>query len=131
MLGIRSNRSTLFEKHVAEVLGIRVIAIDEIKEQGIGRAVAEAIQRATDGTHRQPIRFAFTSWLLGCRHERGQAEIQDFWAQLRDHDVRQLEVAVNESSLVHCGHGLSEPADQIGHLARRCEWLIGSHQVAQ
>jgi agmatinase len=50
LIGIRSNRNTLFESHVAEELGIRTFTIDEVKETGIRRVVQEAIGLANDGT---------------------------------------------------------------------------------
>jgi agmatinase len=50
LIGIRSNRNTLFERHVAEELGIRYFTIDEVKETGIRRVMQEAISLANDGT---------------------------------------------------------------------------------
>jgi arginase family enzyme len=50
LIGIRSNRSTWFEKQAADQLGIGVITIDQVKESGIRQAMAAAIERATDGT---------------------------------------------------------------------------------
>jgi agmatinase len=50
LIGIRSNRNTLFEKYVAEELGIRYFTIDEVKETGIEAVVREAIGLAKDGT---------------------------------------------------------------------------------
>ncbi len=50
LIGIRSNRNTIYEKDVAEELGIRFFTIDEIKETGIKAVMQEAIQLAADGT---------------------------------------------------------------------------------
>jgi agmatinase len=50
LIGIRSNRNTLFEIHVAEELGIRYFTIDEAKAKGISHVVQEAIGLANDGT---------------------------------------------------------------------------------
>lgn len=49
-IGIRSNRSTLFERAVAKSLGIRAMTIDEVKASGIEAAVREAIRIAGRGT---------------------------------------------------------------------------------
>jgi agmatinase len=49
-IGIRSNRSTYFERLVAEELGIRVFPIDEVKRSGMDAVMAEALARAGDGT---------------------------------------------------------------------------------
>ena len=49
LIGIRSNRSTLFEQTVAQELGIRVFTIDEVKESGMKAVMHEAIGLATDG----------------------------------------------------------------------------------
>lgn len=49
-IGIRSNRSTIYERTVAKELGIRVFTIDEIKRVGMERVMSEAIEIATDGT---------------------------------------------------------------------------------
>lgn len=54
LIGIRSNRNTMFEKYVAEELGIRFFTIDEVKETGIKYVMQEAIQltnRGTDGIY--------------------------------------------------------------------------------
>jgi len=50
LIGIRSNRNTMFEKYVAEELGIRYFTIDEIKERGIKSIMHEAVQVVTEGT---------------------------------------------------------------------------------
>jgi arginase family enzyme len=50
LIGIRSNRSTLFEQTVAQELGIRVLTIDEVKESGMKAVIHEAIRLANDGT---------------------------------------------------------------------------------
>ncbi len=49
-IGIRSNRNTIFERYVAEELGIRYFTIDEVKEAGIRQVVGEALRLATEGT---------------------------------------------------------------------------------
>jgi arginase family enzyme len=49
-IGIRSNRNTIFERHVAEELGIRFFTIDEVKRIGMNEVVAEAVRLATEGT---------------------------------------------------------------------------------
>lgn len=50
MIGIRSNRNTIFEKHVAEELGIPIFTIDKVKETGMKEIVHEAIRLAREGT---------------------------------------------------------------------------------
>jgi agmatinase len=50
LIGIRSNRNTMFEKYVAEELGIRFFTIDEVKETGIKHVIQEAIQLVNKGT---------------------------------------------------------------------------------
>jgi arginase family enzyme len=50
LIGIRSNRNTLFEKYAAAELGIRYVTIDEVKETGMKPVMKEAISRASDGT---------------------------------------------------------------------------------
>jgi len=50
LIGIRSNRSTIFEKTVAQELGIRVFTIDEVKESGMGTVMQEAVRLAEEGT---------------------------------------------------------------------------------
>ena len=50
LIGIRSNRSTIFEQTVAEQLDIRVFTIDEVKEVGMTRVMQEAVRIANDGT---------------------------------------------------------------------------------
>lgn len=49
-IGIRSNRSTNFERLVARELGIRAYNVDEVKSRGIGVVIDEAIERASEGT---------------------------------------------------------------------------------
>jgi agmatinase len=49
-IGIRSNRSTYFERLAAEELGIRVFTIDEVKRIGMDAVMEEALARAGDGT---------------------------------------------------------------------------------
>ena len=49
-IGIRSNRSTIYERTLAEALGVRVFTIDEVKRDGMERVIAEAIEIASDGT---------------------------------------------------------------------------------
>jgi arginase family enzyme len=49
-IGIRSNRSTLYEKTLADLLGVKVFTIDEVKRLGMERVIAEAIEIASDGT---------------------------------------------------------------------------------
>jgi len=49
-IGIRSNRSTLFEVSTAKFLGIRVFTIDELKDRGIKDVMREAIQIVNEGT---------------------------------------------------------------------------------
>jgi agmatinase len=49
-IGIRSNRSTIFERNVAEFLGMRVFTIDEVKKAGMETVMREAIRLASDGT---------------------------------------------------------------------------------
>jgi arginase family enzyme len=54
IIGIRSNRNTIFEKHVADELGIRFFTIDEVKHCGIKEVVQEAVRLAkkdTDGLY--------------------------------------------------------------------------------
>lgn len=53
-IGTRSNRNTIFEKNVAEQMGIRFFAIDEVKERGMKDVIHEAIQLVsteTDGIY--------------------------------------------------------------------------------
>jgi arginase family enzyme len=50
IIGVRSNRSTIFENLAAKKLGVRVITIDEVKDRGMKDVMAEAITRANDGT---------------------------------------------------------------------------------
>lgn len=50
IIGLRSNRNTIFERYVAEELGIRFFTIDEVKETGIRQVVDEALRLATEGT---------------------------------------------------------------------------------
>ena len=49
-IGIRSNRNALDERQLAEELGVRIYAVDEVKERGIREVVGEAIDIAADGT---------------------------------------------------------------------------------
>lgn len=49
-IGIRSNRNALEERQLAEALGVRIYAIDEVKERGIREVMADAIAIASDGT---------------------------------------------------------------------------------
>lgn len=49
-IGIRSNRNSLEERQLAEALGVRIYAIDEVKERGIREVMADAIAIASDGT---------------------------------------------------------------------------------
>jgi agmatinase len=53
-IGIRSVRTTLYERAVADELGIRIFTIDEVKARGMAAVVAEAIAIAgkdTDGIY--------------------------------------------------------------------------------
>jgi len=50
IIGVRSNRSTVFERQVAETLGVGFVTIDQVKDGGIRGVVADAIRRATEGT---------------------------------------------------------------------------------
>ncbi|MEO0410514.1 MAG: arginase family protein [Pseudomonadota bacterium] len=50
IIGVRSNRSTVFETIAAKELGIRVFTIDEVKDRGMKAVIAEAISIATRGT---------------------------------------------------------------------------------
>jgi len=50
IIGIRSNRSTYFERKVADRLTIRYFTIDEIKTRGIGDVTQEALTIASKGT---------------------------------------------------------------------------------
>jgi arginase family enzyme len=49
-IGIRSNRNALEERRLAEELGVRIYAIDEVKSRGMREVVTEAIGIAGDGT---------------------------------------------------------------------------------
>jgi agmatinase len=49
-IGIRSNRSTYFERLVAEELGIRVFNVDEVKRVGMQAVIEEAVARACQDT---------------------------------------------------------------------------------
>ena len=50
IIGVRSNRSTIFEMLAAEKLGVRIFTIDEVKERGMRSVIDEAIQIATRDT---------------------------------------------------------------------------------
>ena len=50
IIGIRSNRSTYFEKKIADKLNIRYFTIDEIKTRGIGDVTKEALSIVSNGT---------------------------------------------------------------------------------
>jgi agmatinase len=49
-IGIRSNRSAIQERRLAESLGARIYTIDEVKERGIAAITQEAIALATRGS---------------------------------------------------------------------------------
>jgi arginase family enzyme len=49
-IGIRSVRTTLYERAVADLLDIKIFTIDQVKGRGIADVVAEAIAVASDGT---------------------------------------------------------------------------------
>jgi arginase family enzyme len=49
-IGIRSNRNTIYERYVAENLGLKIFAMDQIKEMGIQAVIEEALHLAGDGT---------------------------------------------------------------------------------
>jgi len=50
IIGIRSNRNTIFEKHVAAELEIPVFTIDRVKEAGIKDTMRDAVRIAKNGT---------------------------------------------------------------------------------
>jgi agmatinase len=49
-IGIRSNRSTHFERLVADELGVHVITIDEVKHRGMQSVIEQAVELASAGT---------------------------------------------------------------------------------
>lgn len=49
-IGIRGTRNGIFAKNVTEVLGHRVVTIDEVKEKGMKEIMREALELAKDGT---------------------------------------------------------------------------------
>jgi arginase family enzyme len=50
LIGIRGLRHCLYEKYVAEELGIQAFNMHQIEEQGIDEVVNQALERACDGT---------------------------------------------------------------------------------
>jgi arginase family enzyme len=50
VIGIRSNRNTYFESRMAESLGIRYFAIDEVKQRGMADVVQESLEIVRSGT---------------------------------------------------------------------------------
>jgi len=50
-IGIRSSRTSLQERSLAESLGVRIFTVDEVKARGMEAVIQEAIARATDGTN--------------------------------------------------------------------------------
>lgn len=49
-IGIRSSRTAIQERELAESLGVRIFSIDEVKDRGIAAVTQEAIAQATDGS---------------------------------------------------------------------------------
>jgi arginase family enzyme len=49
IVGIRSNRSGIEERRVAEALGVHIFTIEDVKQRGIGEVIDEAIACASDG----------------------------------------------------------------------------------
>lgn len=49
-IGIRSSRTALQERALAESLGVRIFTVDEVKARGMEAVIQEAIARATEGT---------------------------------------------------------------------------------
>ena len=49
-IGIRGRRNSILERNVADILGIRVFSIEEVKTLGISEVIRRAIEIASDGT---------------------------------------------------------------------------------
>ena len=92
---------------------VRLGAIDDFRGDEPGRA--------HDQTGARHMRFAFA---------HRDAEIHQHRAGIRNHDVRRLDVAVNDSRRVHCIHRVDEALGEM-HEVHRLVAAVALHVVEQ